>query len=118
MKNKLFFWRFLVNAIGIVIVVRLFSGITADDTLSMLLAALILGLINSFIRPILLVLTLPFNVLTLGILTLFINALMLDLAGWIVPGFEVSSFGAAFFGAIIISIISVFLSLLIGKPRS
>ncbi|MDD2220855.1 MAG: phage holin family protein [Clostridia bacterium] len=118
MNRKMFFWRFLVNAIGIVIVVRLFTGITAVDTFSMLLAALILGLINSVIRPVLLVLTLPFNVLTLGLLTLFINALMLELAAWIVPGFEVSSFAAAFFGAIIISIISVFLSLIIGKPRS
>lgn len=82
-----------------------FVGFTAA-----LIAALVMGLVNIFIRPILLILTLPLNLLTLGLLTFVINALMFLLVAKLVPGFNVNSFWAALFGSIVLSIISVFIN--------
>ena len=86
-------------------------GINYGDRIGCLLAAsLLLGIVNAFIRPILLLLSLPLILVTLGVFILIINALMLKFVGEIVPCFEVPGFWRAFWGAIIISIISWILS--------
>jgi putative membrane protein len=86
-------------------------GINYGDRLGCLLgASLLLGIVNAFIRPILLLLSLPLILVTLGVFILIINALMLKVVGAIVPCFEVPGFWSAFFGAIIISIVSWLLS--------
>lgn len=86
-------------------------GINYGDHLGCLLgASLLLGIVNAFIRPILLLLSLPLILVTLGVFILIINALMLKVVGAIVPCFEVPGFWSAFFGAIIISIVSWLLS--------
>ena len=85
---------------------RIWAGISVDNFLSAILVAVVLGLINVFIKPILLLITLPINFLTLGIFTLVLNALLLMLAGYVTPGFEVDGFWSAFFGALILSILS------------
>src|SRR6266699_2247446 len=86
-------------------------GINYGDRIGCLLAAsLLLGIVNAFIRPILLLLSLPLILVTLGLFILIINALMLKFVGQIVPCFEVPGFWPAFFGAIIISFISWLLS--------
>src|SRR5947208_3853648 len=86
-------------------------GINYGDRIGCLLAAsLLLGIVNAFIRPILLLLSLPLILLTLGVFILIINALMLKFVGEILPCFEVPGFWRAFFGAIIISIVSWLLS--------
>ena len=74
-----------------------------------------LGLINAFVRPILVVLTLPVTVLTLGLFLLILNAAMLNLAGWFVDGFHVDGVWSSIFGAIVVSIISHVCANLIGS---
>jgi putative membrane protein len=73
---------------------------------SLLGMALFLGVINTLVRPVLLLLSLPFIVVTLGFFILVINALVFELAGWLVPGFIVGGFWRAFFGSIIVSVVS------------
>ena len=104
-----FVLRTLMAAFGIWLAVVLVSGISTagDGELgTILLAALVLSLLNAFVRPILMLVTLPITILTLGLFLLVINAAMLGLAGSFVPGFEVDGFGPALFGSIIVSLTS------------
>ncbi|MBS1985667.1 MAG: phage holin family protein [Bdellovibrionales bacterium] len=78
-----------------------------------LLAALVIGLVNFLIRPVLILLTLPINILTLGLFTFVINALCLKLAANLIPGFDIDGFGTAFIGAIILSIIGTIFNMLV-----
>jgi len=106
-----FLVRWLVNAIAIYIATRIVPGLMAPDAGGVIIAALVLGLINAIIRPVLLILTLPVNILTLGLFTLVINALMLYLVAAIVPSsLQISGFWPAFWGALLIAIISTVLS--------
>jgi putative membrane protein len=93
--------RWLVSALALILVAYLVPGISVSSLYAALVAALILGLINALIRPVILLLTLPINILTIGLFTLVINALMFWLASSVVKGFYVSGFWAAFWGAII-----------------
>jgi len=97
----------LATAIGLGLATLLISGMKADNSFAFFLAAVVLGLINAFIRPILWFLTAPLSVLTFGLFALVINALMIMLAAALVPGFEVKGFGSAFLGAIIMAIFGV-----------
>ena len=97
----------LITAIGLACATLLVSGISAKNYSAFFIAATVLGLINSFIRPLLWLITVPLSVLTLGLFALVINALMLMLAAALVPGFEVNGFGSAFIGSIIIAIIGI-----------
>ncbi len=96
----------IATGVGLAAVTQLHVGISAVDAQSIIIAALVLGLVNTVIRPVLKLLTLPLNILTFGLLGLVINALMLWLVAGVVPGFHVDGFGAAFWGAIILSIVS------------
>ena len=108
--------RTVIIGFGIWVAAWLIPGISTDDTGALIWGAIALGLINAFVRPILLVLTLPVTVLTLGLFILILNAAMLNLAGWFVDGFEVEGFWSAVFGAIVISLVSGLCSQFIG-PR-
>lgn len=107
---KSFVWRWIVNTIALLVVARLVQGIVVDNVLSLFLAALVLGVLNAVIRPVLLLLTLPINILSLGLFTLVINALMLKIVDWLVIGFSTGSFLSTIFAALILSIISMILS--------
>ena len=85
-------------------------GIRYDNTAALIGAALLLGILNAFLRPVLLILSVPLILLTLGLFILVVNALMLWIVPGIVTGFHVESFGSAFWGAIVISIVSWLLS--------
>ena len=98
--------KWLGYALAVMFIAGILPGISVDNFLSAILVAVVLGLINVFIKPILLLITLPINFLTLGIFTLVLNALLLMLAGYVTPGFEVDGFWSAFFGALILSILS------------
>jgi putative membrane protein len=98
--------RWLVITVAILLASWLVSGIRVDSLLTAIIAAGILGLINVFIKPILIILTLPLSIITLGVFTFFINALLLQLVAYMIPGFEVEGFLAAFLGALIISVVS------------
>ena len=106
--------RTLVIGLGIWVAAWMLPGVNTLDARSLIWAAIVLGLINAFVRPVLVILTLPVTVLTLGLFLLVLNAAMLNLAGWLVDGFEVVGFWNAVFGAIIISVISGLCSQLIG----
>jgi len=92
--------RWLINTLTLILVTYLVPGINITSFYSALIAALFLGIVNAIIRPILIVLTLPINLVTLGFFTLFINAFMLWFVASFVKGFEITNFSAAFWGAI------------------
>jgi putative membrane protein len=105
--------RWLVNALALYITALLLPGIQLRGVVATLVAAAILGIVNAIIRPLLLMLTLPLNVVTLGLFTFVINALMLLLTSAIVPNFRIQGFGWALVGAVVLSIISFLLTHLI-----
>lgn len=113
-------WGFLlrtaITGLGIWLATYMVPGVNATSTAALVWAAVALGLINAFVRPVLVLLTLPFTILTLGLFLLLLNAAMLNLAGWFVDGFEVVGFWDSIFGAVIISLVSAFCSHFIG-PR-
>ena len=107
---KPFLTRWLATTIAVAVAEQLLTKMYADGWLSLIVAALLLGVINAIIRPVLLVLSLPFILVTLGFFILVVNALMLWIVGKIVPGFHVDGFWTAFFGSIIIGIVNWALS--------
>ena len=102
--------RWFILTVAIMTAAYLFSGIHVSGFGSALFAALILGMLNAFFRPILFVLTLPINVLTLGLFTFVINALLLMMTSGVIGGLVVDGFGSALFGSLIISVVSWLLS--------
>jgi putative membrane protein len=110
--------RWLILTAAILLAAYLLNGIEVRDFLSAFLAAAVLGILNAFFRPLLLLLTLPLNILSLGLFTFVINALLLKMASGVIPGFEVHGFWTALFGALIITLVSGLLNNLIGTERS
>ena len=104
--------RWIVNALALIAVSYLIEGFEVDSFYAALITALILGLVNAVIRPILLFLTHPINFLSLGLFTFVINALMILLVSTIVKGFEVAGFGPAFWASIILWLISLLANVL------
>lgn len=98
----------LVSTLVIFALANILPGVTVDSFTSALIAALILGIINAVLKPILLLLTLPINLLTLGLFTFVINALLILLAARIVPGFHIDGFISAFIFGIALSIVNFF----------
>jgi len=109
--------RWLILTAAILAAAYLLNGIVIRDFLSAFLAAAVLGILNAFFRPLLLLLTLPLNILSLGLFTFVINAFLLKMASGVIPGFEVHGFWTALFGALIITLVSGLLNTLIGKER-
>jgi len=107
----------IATAIALLVGDQLLSGVFVGGIFSALIAALVLGLVNMTIKPILFILTLPINLLTLGLFTFVINAMMLGLVSWIVPGFEVRSLLTGIGLAIIIAIVHAIAVSLFGKDR-
>ncbi len=96
----------LVNTVAIYLAATIVPGLAIGGPLPALGAGLVLGLINAVVRPILIVLTLPVTLLTLGLFIFVLNGLCLWLTSWLVRGFVVSGFWSAVFGALIVSIVS------------
>ena len=107
----------LVNALALLALPYIFTSIQVDDFVTALLAALVLGLVNALIRPVLVLLTLPVTLLTLGLFIFVINGLLFWFVGSFVPGIHVAGFWAGVFGAIVYSLISWALSALV-RPKS
>jgi putative membrane protein len=105
--------RWIINAVALMLVSYLFQSIEVSSFAAALVAALVLGLVNAVIRPILILITLPINVLTLGLFTLVINALLFWFVASFLEGFEVAGFWSAFWGALTYSIISFVISMLV-----
>jgi putative membrane protein len=105
----------LINALALLALPYLMHSVTVSDFGTALVAALFLGLVNTLIRPVLVLLTLPVTLVSMGLFILVINAFLFWLVAQVVEGFHVSSFGSAFLAAILYSIISWALSTLILK---
>ena len=105
-----FVFRWMVTTVAVMVAPAFVSGIRYDTIGALLGAALLLGILNAFVRPVLLILSAPLILVTLGFFILVINALMLRFVPSVVHGFYVESFGSAFWGALLISIISWILS--------
>lgn len=111
-----FLWRWALNAFPLWLATFLFEGLKFSGLGSLLVAALLFGLVNAIIRPILVLLTLPLTVVTLGLFILVINALLLLFVSAVVPGFTLGGFWTAFWAAIFIGIVSYLTNRLIGSP--
>jgi len=108
-----FLIRLCLNAVALLIVSTVIPGIEVRGVLPALSAAFFLGLVNAVVRPILLILTLPLTIVTLGLFIPLINAFLLKLVSLMIQGFEVHGFWSAVFGALLLSIVSGLLSLFI-----
>ncbi|AOK28415.1 hypothetical protein WS67_10980 [Burkholderia singularis] len=108
----------IINALALLSITYLVPSIHIKSFGTALIVAVVLGLINAVIRPLLILLTLPVTVLTLGLFILVVNALCFWLAASLLKGFEVSGFWSAFFGSILYSIVSWLLSALVFGQRS
>ncbi|MGK7389250.1 MAG: phage holin family protein [Candidatus Cyclobacteriaceae bacterium M2_1C_046] len=102
--------RFLITTVAILITTYLLDGIYMEGVGIAIIVAIVLGIINILIKPILVILTLPVTVMTLGLFLLVINALMIMLTAWLVPGFAVDNFWWALLFSIVLAIISWFLN--------
>ena len=100
-------FRWLLNTLALFIVVTLVPHFHYRSVVTLAIAALVLGLLNAVVRPILFLLTLPLTIITLGLFLLVLNAIMLELTAMIVPGFRIDSFGWAIVGALVLAIISL-----------
>jgi putative membrane protein len=123
--------RLVINAVALLVAAWFVPGIhlsaattgqvSANEIFALVIVALIFGVVNAIIRPIVLIFTLPINILTLGLFTFVVNALMLLLTSWIAQGlhlgFRVGGFWAALLGALIVSIVSFALNRLVDKRR-
>lgn len=101
--------HWLASALAVFITAYLLPGVVVSGFMAALVAALIIGILNAFIRPILLIFTLPINILTLGLFTLVINAFLIMLASSLVPGFFVRSFFWAMAFSLVLSVVNFFL---------
>lgn len=105
----------LVLAIAIWITTAIVPGVNVTSWTSLAVAALVLGVVNAIVRPILVILTLPITVLTLGLFYLVVNGLAFGLAAALVPGFEITSWTAAILGALLTSIFSWFIGIFVKR---
>ena len=98
--------RWVINAAALLLVAQVVPGIAVRNFYTALVVAVLLGIMNALVRPILIFLTLPINILTIGLFTLVINAAIFWFVSTVVKGFEVTGFTAAFFGALILWAVS------------
>jgi putative membrane protein len=109
----LFIIRLVLNAISLLFVANIIPGIAVRDFPIAIIAAIVIGLVNALIRPLLELLSLPITILTLGLFSLVINALMFGLAAWVTPGFSVGGFGPAFWGGLLYAVLTTLIGWLV-----
>jgi putative membrane protein len=114
-----FIQSWAINILAVLVAVNVVSGIHYQKPLDLFVASLLLGILNAVLRPILMLLTLPLLLFTLGLFRFVINAFLLYFVGSVLqPHFRVDTFWDAFWGALVISIVSVLLNLVVGGSRS
>jgi len=109
-----FLLRWFIGSLGLWLAASVVTGISVEGVGTLMVAALLLGVVNAVVRPLLILLTLPITVITLGLFLLVINAAMLALVAWILPGLAIDGFFAAMLGSILISIVGWLASWFIG----
>lgn len=101
-----FLARTAITAFAFWCAAMLVGGISFSGPFNLVIAAIVFGVVNALIRPVVMLLSLPLNIVTLGLFTLVVNAAMLGLTALLMPGMQVASFGAAFLGALVVAIVS------------
>src|SRR5271170_6586804 len=109
-----FFVRAIIVALGLWLATLWVPGVSIDSPSTLILAGVLLGIANSVVRPIAVVLTLPMTIFTLGLFLLVINAGMVALVAWILPGMHIAGFPAAFWASILVSLVSIIGSWFVG----
>ncbi|MEE9133267.1 MAG: phage holin family protein [Gemmatimonadota bacterium] len=109
-----FLVHLVITALIVLLVAKIVRGVDVDNFGSAFLVAIVLGLVNAFVRPVMVFLTIPLTVLTFGLFLLVINAVMLWLAAAMVPGVRVKGFGPALLGSLLLSIFNVIVGALFG----
>jgi len=109
-----FFFRLLITALGLWAATKIVPGVQINGWGNLLVAALLLGIVNAVIRPVILILTLPLTVLTLGLFILVVNGISLWVVAWLMPGFTLSGLGSAILGSVIVGLTSWFASTFVG----
>jgi putative membrane protein len=118
-RLKKFIQVWIANTLAVLVAVLILRGrIRYETPLDLFIASLLLGILNAFLRPIMLLLALPLLIFTLGLFMLVINALLLYFVAWLLPGFEVRGFWSAFWGALIISVVSMAVNVLTGNTKA
>jgi putative membrane protein len=112
-----FLLKWFIYSIALLIVVHIFSGVRSEDLITTIIMALILGLLNAFLKPILSFLTFPILVITLGLFTLIINGIVFYLAAMLVHGFYVAGFWSAFWAALLFSVFTFLINLLVKSEK-
>ena len=113
-----FLARLLLNGIAIVVAAWLVPGVTVTLPVPAIIAGAILGLVNALVKPVLIILTLPFTLITLGLFLFVVNAICLALTAALVPGFSIDGFVSAFLGALLVTVVSWVLNAVVGPTRS
>jgi putative membrane protein len=111
---KGFCFRLVITALGLWAAATIVPGADIDGWGNLVVAALLLGIVNAVIRPIILILTLPLTVLTLGLFILVVNGISLALVAWVMPGFSLSGLGAAILASVVVGLTSWFASAFVG----
>jgi len=111
---KGFFYRLLITAFGLWAAATIVPGVTIVGWRALLVSAILLGIVNAVIRPIILILTLPLTVLTLGLFIFVVNGISLGIVAWLVPGFELAGLLSATLGAVVVGLTSWFASAFVG----
>ncbi len=109
-----FLFRLLITALGLWAAATIVPGVTIRGVGNLIVAALLLGLVNAVIRPVILILTLPLTVLTLGLFILVVNGISLALVAWLMPGFTIAGLPPAILGSIVVGLTSWFASAFVG----
>jgi putative membrane protein len=112
-----FLAHWIASALALALTAWLLPGVSVTSPAALLVAALVLGLLNAVVKPVLVLLTLPLTILTLGIFYLVLNGVMFALASVLVPGFQVAGFGSAFVGALVMGLGSMILSAVLRGDR-
>jgi len=111
---KGFFFRLLITAFGLWAAATIVPGVTITGWQALLVSALLLGIVNAVIRPVILILTLPLTVLTLGLFIFVVNGISLGIVAWLVPGFQLAGLLSATLGACVVGLTSWFASAFVG----
>lgn len=109
-----FLLRLAISAFGLWVASKIVPGMGFDGAGTLIVAAFLLGFVNAFVRPLVVILTLPITIVTLGLFLLVVNALMLMLVAWLLPGFTLAGFWPALLGALVSTLAAWFASSLIG----
>ncbi|MGH8193375.1 MAG: phage holin family protein, partial [Woeseiaceae bacterium] len=105
----------VLTAVALLVIAHMVGGIQVSGFGTALIGALILGLVNGFVRPVMILLTLPLTIVTLGLFLFVVNALMFWLVAALVPGFQISGFGAALLGSLLLTVLNILIDRLATK---